>query len=256
MNLFFSTFCWLSSGLYVWESLWNTWAQYPCFEDLSPFTRQESKRHTVRPWLPRLCYFHELFTLNNHKWFRVSYNSNWSDQIMYKWHSEIPLCNFPRYQWNLAFNFGMTILSCIRDIVFFQCTTILYICIVSLNLYVYLYGASLIAQLVKNLLTKQETWVWSLVWENPLEKGKATHYSGLENSMDCIELDMTEHTYMPARRSNQSILKEINSEYLLEGLILKLMLQQFGHLMRRVDSLEKTLMLGKTEGKGDRGSKE
>ena len=61
---------------------------------------------------------------------------------------------------------------------------------------------------------------------------------------------------MPARRSNQSILKEINPEYLLEGLILKLMLQQFGHLMRRVDSLEKTLMLGKTEGKGDRGSKE
>ena len=51
------------------------------------------------------------------------------------------------------------------------------------------------------------------------------------------------------RRSNQSILKEINSQYSLEGLMLKLKLQSFGHLMRRADSLEKTLMLGKTEGK-------
>ena len=50
-----------------------------------------------------------------------------------------------------------------------------------------------------------------------------------------------------ARRSNQSILKEINSEYSLEGLMLKLKLQHFGHLMRRTDSLGKTLMLGKTE---------
>ena len=50
-----------------------------------------------------------------------------------------------------------------------------------------------------------------------------------------------------ARRSNQSILKEINTEYSLEGLMLKL--QSFGHLMRRADSLEKTLMLGKTEGR-------
>ena len=52
-----------------------------------------------------------------------------------------------------------------------------------------------------------------------------------------------------ARRSNQSILKEISSEYLLEGLMLKLKLQYFGHLMRRADSLEKTLMLGKIEGR-------
>ena len=52
-----------------------------------------------------------------------------------------------------------------------------------------------------------------------------------------------------ARRSNQSILKEINPEYLLEGLILKLKLQYFGHLMQRTDSLEKTLMLGKIEGR-------
>src|SRR5574340_250911 len=52
----------------------------------------------------------------------------------------------------------------------------------------------------------------------------------------------------PARRSNQSVLKEISPEYSLEGLILKLKLQYFGQLMRRTDSLEKTLMLGKTEG--------
>ena len=52
-----------------------------------------------------------------------------------------------------------------------------------------------------------------------------------------------------ARRSNQSMIKEINPEYTLEGLMLKLKLQDFGHLMRRTDSLEKTLMLGKTEGK-------
>ena len=53
----------------------------------------------------------------------------------------------------------------------------------------------------------------------------------------------------PARRSNQSILKEINPEYSLERLMLKLKLQCFGHLMRRADSLEKTLMLGKIEGR-------
>ena len=56
-----------------------------------------------------------------------------------------------------------------------------------------------------------------------------------------------------ARRSNQSILKEISPEYALEGLMLKLKLQYFGHLMRRTDSLEKTLMLGKTEGGRRRG---
>ena len=52
-----------------------------------------------------------------------------------------------------------------------------------------------------------------------------------------------------ARRSNQSILKEISPEYSLEGLMLKLKLQYFGHLMQRTDSLEKTLMLGKIEGR-------
>ena len=56
-----------------------------------------------------------------------------------------------------------------------------------------------------------------------------------------------------ARRSNQSILKEINPEYSSEGLLLKLKLQTFGHLMQRTDSLEKTLMLGKIEDRRKRG---
>ena len=56
-----------------------------------------------------------------------------------------------------------------------------------------------------------------------------------------------------ARRSNQSILKEINPEYSLEGLMLKLKLQYFGHLIRRADSLEKSLMLGKIEGRRRKG---
>ena len=56
-----------------------------------------------------------------------------------------------------------------------------------------------------------------------------------------------------ARRSNQSILKEISPEYSLEGLMLKLKLQYSGHLMRRTDSLEKTMMLGKIEGRRRRG---
>ena len=58
-----------------------------------------------------------------------------------------------------------------------------------------------------------------------------------------------------ARRSNQSILKEISPEYSLEGLMLKLKLQYFGHLMQRADSLEKTSMLGKIEGRRSRGRK-
>ena len=61
-----------------------------------------------------------------------------------------------------------------------------------------------------------------------------------ESPLDCKEV-------------NQSILKEINPEYSLEGLMLKLKLQYFGHLMRRTDSLEKTLMLGKIEGRRRRG---
>ena len=59
-----------------------------------------------------------------------------------------------------------------------------------------------------------------------------------------------------ARRSNQSILKEISPGYSLEGLMLQLKLQYFGHLMRRVDSLEKTLMLGGTGGQKEKGTTE
>ena len=58
-----------------------------------------------------------------------------------------------------------------------------------------------------------------------------------------------------ARSSNQSILKKINPEYSLKGLMLKLELQYFGHLMRKADSLEKTLMLRKTEAKGEEGGR-
>ena len=59
-----------------------------------------------------------------------------------------------------------------------------------------------------------------------------------------------------ARRSNQSILKEINTDYSLEGLMLKLQFQHFDHLMQRTNSLEKTPITGKTEGKGEGGNKE
>ena len=59
---------------------------------------------------------------------------------------------------------------------------------------------------------------------------------------------------LKAKRSNQSILKEISPEYSLKGLMLKLKFQYFGHLMQRTDSLEKTLMLGKIEGRRKRGS--
>jgi len=58
------------------------------------------------------------------------------------------------------------------------------------------------------------------------------------------------------RRSNQSILKEINTDYSLEGLMLKLQFQHFGHMMQRTNSLEKTPIMGKTGGKGERGNKE
>ena len=78
---------------------------------------------------------------------------------------------------------------------------------------------------------------------------------------ECQRIDASELWYWrrllrvpwTARRPNQSILKEISPEYSLEGLMLKLKLQYFGHLMQRTDSLEKTLMLGKTEGRRRRG---
>ena len=66
-------------------------------------------------------------------------------------------------------------------------------------------------------------------------------------------LEKTLESPWTARRSNQSILKEINPEYSLEGLMLKLQLQYLSHLMRRTDSLEETLMLGKIEGRRRRG---
>ena len=70
---------------------------------------------------------------------------------------------------------------------------------------------------------------------------------------EIVELDKTLESPWIARRSNQSILKQINPEYSLEGLMLKLKLQYFGYLMQRTDSLEKTQMLEKTEGKRRRG---
>ena len=68
-----------------------------------------------------------------------------------------------------------------------------------------------------------------------------------------VVLEKTLESPLTARRSNQYILKEISPEYSLEGLMLKLNLQYFGHLMWRADSSEKTLMLGKTEGRRRRG---
>ena len=66
-------------------------------------------------------------------------------------------------------------------------------------------------------------------------------------------LEKTLENPLDSKESNQSILKEINPEYSLEGLMLKLKLQYFGHLMQITNSLEKTLMLGKTEGRRRRG---
>ena len=68
-----------------------------------------------------------------------------------------------------------------------------------------------------------------------------------------VVVEKTLQSPLDCKRSNQSILKEINPEYSLEGLMLKLKLQYCGHLMRRADSLEKTLMLGKIEGGRRRG---
>ena len=67
------------------------------------------------------------------------------------------------------------------------------------------------------------------------------------------QLEKTLESPLDSRRSNQSILKEINPEYALEGLVLKLKFQYFGHLMCRANSLEKTLILGKIEGRRRRG---
>ena len=94
----------------------------------------------------------------------------------------------------------------------------------------------------------------SHVWMRELD-----HKEGWVLKNWCFQIVVQEKTLKvpwTARRSNQSILKEINPEYLLEGLILKLKLQYFGHLMERADSLEKILMLEKIEGKGEGSSRE
>ena len=73
--------------------------------------------------------------------------------------------------------------------------------------------------------------------------------------LNCRVGEDSERVPWTARRSNQSILKEISSEYSLEGLMLKLKLQCFGHLMQRTDSFEKTLMLRKIKGMKRRGNR-
>ena len=85
--------------------------------------------------------------------------------------------------------------------------------------------------------------------------GRTDTYICMAESLCCMSINITRLLRVPrtSRRSNQSNLKEINPEYSLEGLILKLKLQYFGHVMWRTDSLEKTLMLGKIESKRRRG---
>ena len=83
--------------------------------------------------------------------------------------------------------------------------------------------------------------------EDPLEEEMPTH------SSSCLENPMARGAW---RASNQSILKETSPEYLLEELMLKLKLQYFGHLIQRTNSLEKTLILGKIEGRKRRGTTE
>ena len=87
------------------------------------------------------------------------------------------------------------------------------------------------------------------MWELDYKEGWA-----LKNWLfQTVVLEKTLESPLAARRSNQLILNEINPEYPLEGLVLRLKFQYFGHLMRRADSLEKPLMLGKIEGKKRRG---
>ena len=93
--------------------------------------------------------------------------------------------------------------------------------------------------------SSSHVWIWEL-----------DHKEGWTPKNWCfwtVVLEKTLESPLTARRLNQSILKEINPEYSLEGLMLKLKLQYFGHMMQRADSLEKTLMLGKTEGRRRRG---
>ena len=89
-----------------------------------------------------------------------------------------------------------------------------------------------------------------MIFENHLERQEVveTHHGHIDTGSSGAREDSWESLRL-AKRSNRSILKKINPEYSLEGLILKLKLQYFGHLMQRVDSLEKILILGKTEGR-------
>ena len=93
-------------------------------------------------------------------------------------------------------------------------------------------------------------WIHFDIWKNQYNIVKLKNKIKLKKKKAGLKLLRVPWT---ARRSNQSILKEINSEYSLEGLILKLKLQYFGHLIRRANSLEKTLMMRKIEGRRRRG---
>ena len=84
-------------------------------------------------------------------------------------------------------------------------------------------------------------------------KGYSLRYCGLENSKDCIVYGVAKSWTQLSDFHFTNILKEISTEYSLEGLILKLKLQYFGHLMQRTDALEKILMVGKIEGRRRRG---
>ena len=89
------------------------------------------------------------------------------------------------------------------------------------------------------------------MWELDLKEGWAPK----KQCFWSVVLEKSLGSLLEARRWNQSILKEINPEYSLEGLMLRLEFQHLGHLMQRADSSEKTVMLGKTEGKRRRGSR-
>ena len=93
--------------------------------------------------------------------------------------------------------------------------------------------------------SSSHVWMWELDY-------KETEHKRIDSFELCCWRRLLRIPWT-AMRSNQSILKEISPEYSLEGLMLKLKLQYFGHLMGRADSLEKTLMLGKVEGRGRRG---
>ena len=115
---------------------------------------------------------------------------------------------------------------------------------------VYNFGASLVAQLVKNLPAVQETRVWSLGWEDPLEKEMATHSSILAWKISWTEkpggLQSLGSQRVGHDWATNTYLHSVNIYWTMK-------LQYFGHFMRRVDSLEKTLMLGGIGGRRKRG---